>query len=219
VRPGQDLNWLITAFADRVPHVAHALVVSSDGLPLAFSQGLPPDRIDQLAAVTSGLTSLVEGAARIFEGGPVSQTVVEMRQGLLIVMSVPGGSSLTVLAGADCDMGLVAYEMALLADRTWRALTPGSREAGVPLPQETSPPLLETRASRPREALTPSPREDPTPPPRQTLTPAPRETLPPPPRQTLTPTPRDPLTPPPRQPLTSVPRPAPSHEEPKARRR
>jgi len=200
VRPGQDLNWLITAFADRVPHIAHALVVSSDGLPLAFSKGLPPDRVDQLAAVTSGLTSLVDGASRIFEGGPVSQTVVEMRQGLLIVMSVPGGSSLTVLAGADCDMGLVAYEMALLADRTWRALTPEPREPGAPLPPENSPPLLETRASRPREALTPSPREDPTPP----LRPAP-----PPPRQTL--------TPPPRPPLTSVPRPAPSHGEAEGR--
>ena len=73
MRPAQDLNWLITAFADRVPSVAHALVVSSDGLPLAFSRGLPPDRVDQLAAVTSGLNSLVEGASRIFEGGPVSR--------------------------------------------------------------------------------------------------------------------------------------------------
>jgi predicted regulator of Ras-like GTPase activity (Roadblock/LC7/MglB family) len=127
VRPGQDLNWLITAFADRVPSIAHALVVSSDGLPLAFSQRLPPERVDQLAAVASGLTSLVEGAARIFGGGAVNQTVVEMRQGLLIVMSVPGGSTLAVLAAADCDMGLVAYEMALLADRTWRALTPEPR--------------------------------------------------------------------------------------------
>jgi predicted regulator of Ras-like GTPase activity (Roadblock/LC7/MglB family) len=127
VRPGQDLNWLISAFADRVPSVAHALVVTSDGLPLAFSQDLPPERVDQLAAVASGLTSLVEGAARIFGGGAINQTVVEMRQGLLIVMSVTGGSTLAVLAASDCDMGLVAYEMALLADRTWRALTPGPR--------------------------------------------------------------------------------------------
>ncbi|MGN6175774.1 MAG: roadblock/LC7 domain-containing protein [Streptosporangiaceae bacterium] len=127
MRPGQDLNWLISAFADRVPSVAHALVVSSDGLPLAFSHGLPPERVDQLAAVASGLTSLVEGAARIFGGGAVNQTVVEMRQGLLIVMSVTGGSTLAVLAASDCDTGLVAYEMALLADRTWRALTPEPR--------------------------------------------------------------------------------------------
>jgi hypothetical protein len=40
VRPAQDLNWLITAFADRVPSPAHALVVSSMA-SLAFSQGLP----------------------------------------------------------------------------------------------------------------------------------------------------------------------------------
>jgi uncharacterized protein len=137
VRPAQDLNWLITAFADRVPSVAHALVVSSDGLPLAFSQGLPPDRVDQLAAVTSGLTSLVDGASRIFEGGPVSQTVVEMRYGLLIVMAVTGGSTIAVLADSDCDMGLVAYEMALLADRTWHALTPDPRKPS-PLEEPTA---------------------------------------------------------------------------------
>ena len=127
MRPAQDLNWLITAFADRVPSVAHALVVSSDGLPLAFSQGLPPDRVDQLAAVASGLNSLVEGASRIFEGGPVTQTIVDMRRGVLLVMAISDGSSLAVLASADCDLGLVAYEMALLVERVGRALTPEPR--------------------------------------------------------------------------------------------
>jgi predicted regulator of Ras-like GTPase activity (Roadblock/LC7/MglB family) len=53
-RPAQDLNWLITNFVERVPDVAHAVVVSSDGLPLAFSAGFPQERADQLAAVTSG---------------------------------------------------------------------------------------------------------------------------------------------------------------------
>src|SRR3981081_4747615 len=71
-RPVQDLNWLITNFVERVPSVAHAIVGSSDGLPLAYSNGFPADRVDQLAAVTSGLTSLTTGAARVFEGGPVT---------------------------------------------------------------------------------------------------------------------------------------------------
>jgi predicted regulator of Ras-like GTPase activity (Roadblock/LC7/MglB family) len=123
----QDLNWLITAFVERVSSVAHAIVVSSDGIPLAFSRGLPPDRVDQLAAVTSGLTSLMQGAARMFQGGGVNQTVVEMHRGLLIVMSISGGASLAVLAAVDCDMGLVAYEMALLAERAGRVLTPEVR--------------------------------------------------------------------------------------------
>ena len=79
--PVQDLDWIITDFAGRVPSVAHAIVVSADGLPLAFSEGFPKDRADQLAAVTSGLTSLTQGAARVFEGGPVTQTIVEMQRG------------------------------------------------------------------------------------------------------------------------------------------
>ncbi len=128
-RPVQDLNWLITNFVERVPSVAHAIVVSSDGLPLAFSNGFPADRVDQLAAVTSGLTSLTQGAARVFEGGPVTQTVVEMQRGLLIVVSIGDGSTLTVLAATDSDMGLVAYEMTMLADRAGRALTPKMRGA------------------------------------------------------------------------------------------
>jgi uncharacterized protein len=126
----QDLNWLITSFADRVPSVAHAIVVSADGLPLAFSAGFPQERADQLAAVASGLASLTQGAARVFEAGSVVQTVVEMDGGLLLAMAVSDGSSLAVLATADADMGLVAYEMTLLAERVGRALDPGRRGGG-----------------------------------------------------------------------------------------
>ena len=129
VRPVEDLNWLVTNFAERVPSVAHAIVVSSDGLPIAFSAGFPPDRADQLAAVTSGLTSLTQGACRMFEGGSVTQAVVDMQRGLLIVMAISDGSSLAVLVADDCDMGLVAYEMTLLVERVGFALTPEVRGA------------------------------------------------------------------------------------------
>jgi uncharacterized protein len=131
-RSAQDLNWLVTNFVERVPAVAHAIVVSSDGLPLARSEGFPPDRVDQLAAVTSGLASLTQGASRVFEGGTVTQTVVDMQRGLLIVMAISDGSSIAVLAAADCDMGLVAYEMALLVERVGGALTPQVRGGQSP---------------------------------------------------------------------------------------
>jgi predicted regulator of Ras-like GTPase activity (Roadblock/LC7/MglB family) len=125
--PPQDVNWLVTDFAERVPSIAHAIVVSSDGLPIAFSEGIPTDRVDQLAAVTSGLTSLTQGAARIFQGGAVTQVVVEMQEGLLIEMAISDASTLAVLAAADCDLGLVAYEMTLLADKVRGTLTPATR--------------------------------------------------------------------------------------------
>ena len=125
--PAQDLNWLVTDFVERVPSIAHAIVVSADGLPMAFSQGIPTDRVDQLAAVTSGLTSLTQGAARIFQGGAVTQVVVEMQEGLLIEMAISDASTLAVLAAADCDLGLVAYEMTMLAEKVRGTLTPATR--------------------------------------------------------------------------------------------
>jgi predicted regulator of Ras-like GTPase activity (Roadblock/LC7/MglB family) len=132
VQPIKHLSWLLTNLIERVPAIAHAIVVSTDGIPLACSEGFPADRADQLSAITSGLTSLTQGASRMFEGGAVTQTVVEMQRGLLIVVSIGDGSTLAVLAARDCDMGLVAYEMTMLADRAGRALTPKMREALQP---------------------------------------------------------------------------------------
>ncbi|WP_378786848.1 roadblock/LC7 domain-containing protein [Nonomuraea fastidiosa] len=123
----RGVDWLITDFVNTVPGVAHAVVVSSDGLPLAASAGFPADRADQLAAIASGLVSLTQGAARVFEGGAVNQTIVEMQRGLMLIMSISDGSCLAVLAAPDCDMGLVAYQMTLMVDRAGQVLTPAVR--------------------------------------------------------------------------------------------
>ena len=124
----QGLDWLVTDFVDRVRDVAHAVVVSADGLALAFNTRFPRDHADQLAVVTAGLASLTMGAARAFQGGRVIQTAVEMEAGLFVVMTISNGSSLAVLATADCDLGLVAYEMGLLVERVGRELTPAKRQ-------------------------------------------------------------------------------------------
>ena len=123
----QDLGWLATNFVDRVPEVAHAVVVSSDGLPMAYSKGFPHDRADQLSAIASGLTSLTQGAASIFDAGGVNQTVVEMDRGYLFLMSISDGSCLGVLSAPNCDIGLVAYEMTLLVERVGQQMTPELR--------------------------------------------------------------------------------------------
>ncbi|WP_139320376.1 roadblock/LC7 domain-containing protein, partial [Pseudonocardia sp. Ae263_Ps1] len=85
-QPSQSrFGWLVTNFAERVPGVAHAIVVSADGLLLTASDRLPRDRADQLAAVASGLVSLTQGAARCFDAGGVVQTVVEMDRGIVLL--------------------------------------------------------------------------------------------------------------------------------------
>ena len=124
----ESLNWLITSFVEKVPGVAHTIVVSSDGLLIACSEGLPRDRADQLAAVACGLASLTQGSARIFEGGAVTQTVVEMARGFLYIMAISDGSVMATLASTESDMGLIGYEMTTLVERTGEVLTPALRE-------------------------------------------------------------------------------------------
>jgi predicted regulator of Ras-like GTPase activity (Roadblock/LC7/MglB family) len=123
----RDLSWLISAFTDRVPGVAHAVVVSSDGLLVAVSDRLPRDSADQLAAVTSGLMSVTSGAARLFDGDMVRQTVVEMGRGYFVVMAIRDGSILATLASHEADIGVVGYEMARLAKQAGELLTPALR--------------------------------------------------------------------------------------------
>jgi uncharacterized protein len=126
-KEAQNLNWLVSNFARSVPGAAHAIVVSADGLLMAVSERLDRARADQLSAVASGLASLTQGAAKIFGGGQVTQTVVEMERGFLLVMAVSDGSCLAVLAAPSCDIGLIGYEMALLVARTGEVLTPELR--------------------------------------------------------------------------------------------
>jgi uncharacterized protein len=123
----RDLNWLIGKFTRNTPGVAHAMVVSADGLAVAVSERLDRGQADQVAAIASGLASLTQGAARCIDGGLVRQTVVEMGRGMLLVMSISDGSCLTVLAASPCDVGVVAYEMALLVARAGDVLTPTLR--------------------------------------------------------------------------------------------
>jgi predicted regulator of Ras-like GTPase activity (Roadblock/LC7/MglB family) len=123
----QELNWLVTEFTTRVADVAHAIVVSADGVPLALSTGIPVDAVEQLAAITSGLTSLMQGAARVFEGGAATQALVEMDGGLMFVKAVSDGSSLAVLTAPDCDTRQISYEMTLLVEAVGELLTPAIR--------------------------------------------------------------------------------------------
>ncbi|MEJ3745902.1 roadblock/LC7 domain-containing protein [Actinomycetes bacterium KLBMP 9797] len=123
----RDLSWLVSAFADRTPGVAHAIVVSSDGLLVAVSDHLPRGHADKLAAVTSGLMSITMGAASMFDNDVVKQTVVELGRGYFLVMAIRDGSILATLASGDADIGVVGYEMARLAKQAGEMLTPALR--------------------------------------------------------------------------------------------
>jgi predicted regulator of Ras-like GTPase activity (Roadblock/LC7/MglB family) len=123
----EDLNWLVTDFTLRVADIAHAIVVTADGVPLALSAGIPLQAVEQFSAITSGLTSLISGAARIMDAGLPRQALVEMENGLMFVKAISDGSSLAVLAAPECDTRQVSFEMTRLVEAVGELLTPAVR--------------------------------------------------------------------------------------------
>jgi predicted regulator of Ras-like GTPase activity (Roadblock/LC7/MglB family) len=122
-----NINFLVTSFANRVPGVRDAIVVSSDGLLMAMSSGMSRESADRFAAASSGLIGLAYGAASPFGGGRVTEVVIEMEFGFIFVTGISDGSLMAVMADGGCDVGLVGYEMALLVERCGAALTPQLR--------------------------------------------------------------------------------------------
>lgn len=112
-----ELNWLLDDLVDRIASIRKALVLSGDGLATGASKDLTREDSEHLAAVASGFHSLAKGVGRHFDAGHVRQTMVELDQAFLFVTAAGDGSCLAVLADAESDVGLVAYEMALLVKR------------------------------------------------------------------------------------------------------
>ena len=90
------------------------MLVSADGLLIDSSEHIPVERADQLAAVASGLASLSTGAAQLFDGGDVMQSVVEMENGYL-----PSMWWVTVEPGDVCLRGTAILAISVTRWRFW----------------------------------------------------------------------------------------------------
>jgi predicted regulator of Ras-like GTPase activity (Roadblock/LC7/MglB family) len=123
----QDPDRFITEFAERVPDVVRAAVVASDGVLVAVSDRTQPDKLEQLSAITAGLISLAGAAAQTLDGGAVTQALVVMARGTLVIMAIDLRSSLAVLTTATADLDTVAYQMTMLVQEAGGIFTPPAR--------------------------------------------------------------------------------------------
>jgi predicted regulator of Ras-like GTPase activity (Roadblock/LC7/MglB family) len=120
----QNFNWLLGRFASETAGVIEAIAVSSDGLLMGMSAGQDRAGADRLGAIVSGITSLAGGAARCYQLGTLNKVIVDMAHGYLLVSAISSGSVLGVIASKSANLGNVAYEMTLFANRAGAALTP-----------------------------------------------------------------------------------------------
>ena len=131
-----ELSWLLDNLVDQVEHVQQALILSRDGLVVAASRGLSPEDSEHLSALAAGLQSLARGAGQHFRTGQVRQTIIEMDSAFLFVMAAGRGTCLAVLTGADANVGLIAYEMAMLVRRMGKYLAAEPRFPDQEIPAE-----------------------------------------------------------------------------------
>jgi len=129
--PGRvsDLNWLLDDLVARIAQVDKAVVLSRDGLAIGASRELTREDAEHLSAVAAGFQSLARGVGQQFGGGSVRQTIVEMENAFLFVTAAGDGSCLAVLSPASADVGLIAYEMALIVKRVGTHLSVNPRAA------------------------------------------------------------------------------------------
>lgn len=125
-----NLTWLLDDLVERVPSAQQAVVLSADGLMMGASAALSREDAEHLSAMAAGFQSLAKGASRHFRAGPVRQTVVEMEDAFLFVTAAGLGACLAVLADSDADLGLIAYEMAMLVTRVGQNMDAPDRGPG-----------------------------------------------------------------------------------------
>jgi predicted regulator of Ras-like GTPase activity (Roadblock/LC7/MglB family) len=130
VNQGGELSWLLDDLVKRVPQVGKAVMLTQDGLAIGASAGLSREDAEHLAALAAGFQSMARGAGEHFGGGRVRQTIIEMESAFLFVSAAGQGTCLAVLSTGDADIGLVAYEMAVLVRRSNEHLGVAARPSG-----------------------------------------------------------------------------------------
>ncbi len=117
-----QLSWLLDSMVGRVEPVRQALILSRDGLVVAASANMTRVDGEHLSALAAGVQSLARGAGRHFGGGQVRQTIIEMESSFLFITAAGEGTCLAVLASGEANIGMVAYEMAMLTRRMGKFL-------------------------------------------------------------------------------------------------
>jgi predicted regulator of Ras-like GTPase activity (Roadblock/LC7/MglB family) len=97
------------ALADRAD-VAAAVVVSDDGLVVESSLPAQFDA-EELAALTTSAGRTLAALARAAQHGELHLVVTESATGTFVILRLPSGANLLVLATPDGDLGTLLHDL------------------------------------------------------------------------------------------------------------
>ncbi|GAA1674040.1 roadblock/LC7 domain-containing protein [Fodinicola feengrottensis] len=127
-RNPREFAWLLTNFASSTAGVSHALLVSSDGLPLIAAGRMSRDVADPLSAMTSGMLSLGNNIATLIGQHNCDQIMLKFPAGHFLFMNISTLAGLAVLTEEGANLSVVAFQMTQLVDSVGHVLTPQLRD-------------------------------------------------------------------------------------------
>ncbi len=123
-----DVMTELRALRTRIPQLTGSLVASADGLLVAHD--LPPSvEPSGMAAVTASGLALAHRIARTAHGGAFYEVVIRGVDGYVVTYSAGPEASLTVLAGAEVNVGRLHLESRPVARAIAALLMPTTRRA------------------------------------------------------------------------------------------
>lgn len=127
------LGWMLDD-ALKMPETRHAILLSADGLLMAYSQGVGRDDAERHAAGMAGLQSLARSSAEFCGDLHTTwrQTVSEFDDGYVFLVAAGPGAYLAVSTTEKVDMEAVSFRLQELVQRLGKELsTPPRRSTGT----------------------------------------------------------------------------------------
>jgi predicted regulator of Ras-like GTPase activity (Roadblock/LC7/MglB family) len=121
-----NMSWLLDDLTGRVPEIETVVLLSRDGLAVSASSSMSREDAERLAAVAAGFYSLALGSAESLGGDQPRHIIVEMTGRFLFIAAAGSDGCIAAVASAGARLGIIAYEITLLARRA-AAHLPGPR--------------------------------------------------------------------------------------------
>jgi uncharacterized protein len=123
-----DLAFLLAQFEARVRGAARTVAMSADGLLLCASPTVDSKaQAERLAAVCSGMTSLVIGLSRELGAAAVADIGIRLDVGSVMIAGPFGNAYMMTLAPPSADMGAVNESLLKLGESVLDKLSPEPR--------------------------------------------------------------------------------------------
>jgi predicted regulator of Ras-like GTPase activity (Roadblock/LC7/MglB family) len=101
----------------QIAGVTGGVVLSVDGLCMYATDDYDTEAAEKLAALACAKGNLARATSAELGYGAVQQDLTEMKEGFLIIAAAGPNAYVALLTGPRIDLGVVAYEVALLTKR------------------------------------------------------------------------------------------------------